>query len=278
MKKLAIANLCSILLTIILMVLYEYGIIKNYDQRWTNSIFIAQFFNDIIWSALLTGEMTVIVKSNSFRSYLNSSPQLGNLFFSFVVLFFHSIPGVVFILKNSFNLSSSYSALFFGLSMFRLTRIASIPWLYGYIHREMSPMKRYHLSYILFFCFIPIAIAHFFLCLLFSKISGDYAIHYIILSFIFIALICFLSLLAYGRHFDRLISSPLYLMNRGFRKRGFYRVIKFNRVLKDHEIFKIANFYNEVYLPAKQKKELNREVSPGNPLSIKDVDDFFKRL
>jgi hypothetical protein len=124
-------------------------------------------------------------------------------------------------------------------------------WLYS--QRDVSYEALSSLIYLIFL-FYTNCHCSLFLCLLFSKISGDLCNSLYYLIFHFYALICFLSLLAYGRHFDRLISSPLYLMNRGFRKRGFYRVIKFNRVLKIMRFLKLQIFtMKSIYLQSKKK-------------------------
>lgn len=81
-------------------------------------------------------------------------------------------------------------------------------------------------------------------------------------------------MLIYTRHFVQTISDIIHILNKGFRKRDYNLQIKIRDEFKDEEIFKLARFYNDAYLPAKLKRVQEQEEKKSSGLSMKDLTDF----
>jgi hypothetical protein len=64
----------------------------------------------------------------------------------------------------------------------------------------------------------------------------------------------------YSEKFVRNISDVIHILNRGFRKKEYNLQVKIPEKYKDHEIYNLALFYNNAYLPAKMKKNMAREM------------------
>jgi hypothetical protein len=83
-------------------------------------------------------------------------------------------------------------------------------------------------------------------------------------------------LLIYTRHFVQTISDVVHILNKGFRKRDYNLQIKIREEFKDEEIYKLAKFYNDAYLPAKMKRVQDLEEGKTSGLSMKDLTNFNK--
>lgn len=89
-------------------------------------------------------------------------------------------------------------------------------------------------------------------------------IFFIVLSFMFL----------YTRHFVRNISDVAHMLNLGFRKKDYNLLVKIPEEKANHEIFRLAKFYNEAYLPSKMKRMDGADVKSSKYLSMKDFRDF----
>jgi len=84
-------------------------------------------------------------------------------------------------------------------------------------------------------------------------------------------------MLFYTRHFVQTISDVLFVVIRGFRERGYTLQVKVPKEYEDHEIFGLAKFYNEKYLPAKLKNIHKSKMKKESSLSMKDLFKFGKK-
>ena len=84
-------------------------------------------------------------------------------------------------------------------------------------------------------------------------------------------------MLFYTRHFVLTISDVLFVILRGFRERGYTLQVKIPKEYEDHEIFDLARFYNERYLPAKLKNIHKSKQMKQSSLSMKDLFKFGKQ-
>jgi hypothetical protein len=89
--------------------------------------------------------------------------------------------------------------------------------------------------------------------------------------FFMIIMVVFAFALLYTRHFAQNVSDILHIMNTGMRKKEYNLQIKINPHYENHEVFRLAKFYNEAYLPAKMKR-LHKEQD--NSLSMNDLLKF----
>jgi len=82
-------------------------------------------------------------------------------------------------------------------------------------------------------------------------------------------------MLFYTRHFVQTISDVLFVVIRGFRERGYTLQVKVPEEYEDHEIFELAKFYNDRYLPAKLKNIHKSKMKKESSLSMKDLFKFW---
>ncbi len=83
-------------------------------------------------------------------------------------------------------------------------------------------------------------------------------LHFFIITAMAISFMTF-----YTRHFDRNITGIINVMDQGFRKRSYNLKVDINEAFKDHEVFTLARFYNDAYIPAKMRK-LQKEEEKKN--------------
>ena len=79
-------------------------------------------------------------------------------------------------------------------------------------------------------------------------------------------------MIIYTRHFAQTISDIIHVMNQGFRKRSYNLQVKIKEEFKEHEVFSLAGFYNDVYMPAKSRKLQKEEGKKSSNISM----DFLK--
>ena len=93
-------------------------------------------------------------------------------------------------------------------------------------------------------------------------------------SFMIIIFIVFSFMILYTRHFVQNISDVVHILNLGFRKKDYNLLVKIPEEKADHEIFRLAKFYNEAYLPSKMKRMDSADLKSNKSLSMKDFIDF----
>lgn len=81
-------------------------------------------------------------------------------------------------------------------------------------------------------------------------------------------------MIVYTRHFVQKITDVIHIIDMGWRKRDYNLQVKIKKDFEDHEIFKMAEFYNEKYLPEKMKKFQKNEAPVKSGLSMKDILNF----
>lgn len=96
-----------------------------------------------------------------------------------------------------------------------------------------------------------------------TNLQHFFMIIMVVLSFTFI----------FTRHFAQNVTDILHIMNLGMRKKDYNLQVKINPHYSDHELFKLAQFYNDAYLPAKLKR-MNKEKEQS--LSMNDLLKFNK--
>ena len=67
-------------------------------------------------------------------------------------------------------------------------------------------------------------------------------------------------MILYTEHFVRNISDVVHILNLGFRKKDYNLLVKIPEKYRDHEIFRLAKFYNDAYLPSKMKKNMAQDI------------------
>jgi hypothetical protein len=77
--------------------------------------------------------------------------------------------------------------------------------------------------------------------------------HNNIICFFIIILVSFSVMFIYGRHFAATVSSVISKIIMGFRSRQYSEQVNIRDEFDQDEVYKLAKFYNDVYLPAKLK-------------------------
>jgi hypothetical protein len=93
-------------------------------------------------------------------------------------------------------------------------------------------------------------------------------------SFAIIVLVVISIMFIYVKHFAQNISDILHILNKGFRKKEYNLEIKINDRMKDHEVYSLASFYNNAYLPAKLRRSFRENKSGSSGLSMDDLKNF----
>lgn len=93
-------------------------------------------------------------------------------------------------------------------------------------------------------------------------------------NFFIIIFIVLAFMLVYTRHFAQTISDLIHVMNKGFRKKDYNLLVKIREEYSQDEIYKLAKFYNDAYLPAKIKKIAEQDDNKTSKISINFLDGF----
>lgn len=86
-----------------------------------------------------------------------------------------------------------------------------------------------------------------------------------------VILTIFLLLFVYAPHFAITITDPIYVMQKGLTDPGYKLAVKIYPRYKDHEIFKLAEAYNQEILPRKIEENTETELD----LKISDIEDLL---
>lgn len=81
----------------------------------------------------------------------------------------------------------------------------------------------------------------------------------------------------YARHFAQNVSDIVHILNKGFRKKDYNLQVKIKEIYSDDEIFSLARFYNDAYLPMKLRKLQEAEQKKESSLSLDDLKGFGKK-
>ncbi|HPJ42978.1 MAG TPA: hypothetical protein PLY21_11695 [Spirochaetota bacterium] len=89
--------------------------------------------------------------------------------------------------------------------------------------------------------------------------------------------LAFVFMLLYSRHFERTVSDIAGALNSGFRKKDFNLMIKIRDEYREEELYRLARFYNDAYLPAKLRKRDAVKEGSGTPLTMDAVKGFAEK-
>jgi hypothetical protein len=93
--------------------------------------------------------------------------------------------------------------------------------------------------------------------------------------FIVIVVLLLVYLLYYSPHFAITVTDPLYVMYRGFAEKGYNLKAKVLPRYRDDEVYRLAEKYNEEYLPLKDRESQGSETA-GLELKLEDFSDLLK--
>lgn len=93
-------------------------------------------------------------------------------------------------------------------------------------------------------------------------------------SFFIIVFLVLAFMVLYTRHFVQNISDVIHIMGKGFRKKDYNLQVKIPADREEHEIYQLAAFYNDKYLPAKIRRMEKNSSDQKSGLSMKDLLNF----
>ncbi len=95
-------------------------------------------------------------------------------------------------------------------------------------------------------------------------------------NFFIIIFVVLAFMLIYTRHFVQTISDIIHIINRGIREKDYNLQVKIRKEFSEHEIFKLAEYYNDIYLPEKLRKLHEAKEKKETVLSMDDLANFKK--
>ena len=108
-----------------------------------------------------------------------------------------------------------------------------------------------------------------------TDIHRETAYHHLVDFFIIIfTVLAFM--LVYTRHFVQTITDIIHVMDKGFRKKNYNLLVKMRDEFEEEEIFRLAEFYNDSYLPAKSKRAVKEDAKSAN-ISMDFLAGFQKK-
>ncbi len=108
-----------------------------------------------------------------------------------------------------------------------------------------------------------------------KDLEQELALHHIQSFFIIVSLVCAFMLI-YSRHFAQTVSDVAHVLNAGFRRKEYNLMVKIREEFMDEELYRVARFYNDAYLPAKIRKQSMKKEETGTPLTMSIMADFGK--
>ncbi len=108
-----------------------------------------------------------------------------------------------------------------------------------------------------------------------ADIHSDTALNHIETFFIIVFTVLAI-MIFYTKHFAQTVSDLMHILNKGFRKKDYNFQIKIRKEYKDQEIYRLASFYNDAYLPSKLKKLESEKNNKSSSLSMNDFLNFKK--
>lgn len=262
--------------------LCEYMSVIFMPVRAVMGLTFLSFVLDMVFTALFISDAAEAVKRNKSRSYMLHGRGMIDLFGSVPVLFLYSAPSVILMAAGSESTVVHIirdMVYFWGmlcitgvLRVSRLVRLVSLPFFSG-----TGMTERYMTLLCTVICGAALPVAP--VCASVMRMAGAGAHAYAAAGFI-AAFMLFLILAAvialYSRYFEATISSILDILDRGFRRREFYLKIKVSEDRGDDGISRIASFYNESYLPAKIRQNINSPEPASYRVPEDEVKNFIR--
>ena len=132
-----------------------------------------------------------------------------------------------------------------------------------YYTRDVGPNDYFYLSFRGYDIFIDIRPLH-------AEEARQNLIYFIVIS----ALVL-IFLFVYSPHFAITITDPINIMWRGFAEKSYNLEVKIPKRFRHDDIYRLAELYNEIYLPLKDRSE--GEDSVVVDIKIDDLKDFLEQ-
>ncbi len=97
--------------------------------------------------------------------------------------------------------------------------------------------------------------------------------------FVLVVVMVLIYMFYYSPHFAINITDPIQIMKKGFKEKDYALEVEIREKYSDHEIFQLAEAYNEKYLPLKARTAHEQEADMDSlDLKMDDVKDLFDGL
>ncbi|HPS59051.1 MAG TPA: hypothetical protein PK514_13175 [Spirochaetota bacterium] len=266
----AIAALCEYLFAVIIM-----------PVQAVMGLALLSFVFDVVFTAVFISDAAEAARRHKIRSFMLHGRGIVDFCGSVPVLLFFSVPSVIIIASGTESAGVNFmkTMTFFWSSLCitgllrvsRMTRLASLPLFSG------SGMTERHITLI---CTVicGAAVTTGPVCGFIMRRAGAQYAHAaagaIAAFMLFIILSAVIAI--YSRHFGNTVSSVLDTLDKGFRRREFYLKVKLREEFRDDGIYRIAAFYNETYLPAKTKQNINSPEPAAYRVPEEEVKNFIR--
>ncbi|MFW5826524.1 MAG: ion transporter [Alkalispirochaeta sp.] len=95
--------------------------------------------------------------------------------------------------------------------------------------------------------------------------------------FVIIVALILVLMLIYSPHFALTVSDPIHVMRRGLAEKNYRLEVRIPRQYRDDDVYRLAQEFNRVYLPMKDREAAAEEDSSGtSSLTMGDVKDLFE--
>lgn len=220
---------------------YEFMIYTALTGIVVDLIFTAEF----IIKGIKSGDDDV------FKVYLIRKGGWIDLVNSIVMLIFVSIPLLVITLYPD----SKEGGIYFFLTLYGFSpalRILRILKLSSILGADIQGMASRHTAFI-----ADSSVLILFSVAFVSQIPGYGSSMGIILIYFCAIIMVFFLRIIYRRHFERTVSDIINVIDFGLRRRNYNLQVKLEDKYGGDEIYKLASYYNSVFLPAKMKQILS---------------------
>ena len=95
-----------------------------------------------------------------------------------------------------------------------------------------------------------------------------------LVHFFVIVVVVLILLFGYSPHFALTVSDPIHVMRRGFEEPSYNLAVKISEAYGRDEVYRLAESYNEVYLPMKDRSSAGE--SAASQLSMDDIQDALE--
>ncbi len=243
---------------------------------------ILSFFFDVLFTSLFISDFAEAAKRHKIKAYMLRGRGLTDFFGSVPLFLFFSGPSVIIIAAAPESaaagfmktMTASWSAICITgvLRVSRLARFASLPVFSG------SLMTERHVTFICnITCCAILPAAPF--CSLIMRKAGvlQYADALAGFTCGFLLLVVLGAVtVVYSRHFENAVSSVADALDRGFRRREFYLKVRLREESSEEGLCRIGSFYNESYLPAKIRQNINSPEPAVYSIPEDEVKNFIR--
>ncbi|MEX2444709.1 MAG: ion transporter [Alkalispirochaeta sp.] len=94
--------------------------------------------------------------------------------------------------------------------------------------------------------------------------------------FLIIVSIVLVLMLVYSPHFALTVSDPIHVMRRGMAEKNYRLEVRVPRQYRDDDVYRLAQEYNRVYLPMKDREAAAEDSGGTSGLTMGDVKDLFE--